>query len=227
MKAPRFTPAIAGSAVAALLAVSPTPAADRSAGITAYDTHADEKARCPEVVTTGRYITGGCRATGTSGQVNLRTRTVFGALPFAYDCSVTFDLTLAADGRAWLDRLLIGGGGGGVCNDVRPCEPNALTKSPDDKRYARKASVATADSPTDFVPWHGQIRRAGAGRYVGRFSVCVDTCAGRYDGALELTLLRERTGWLVRADDAPVGATGLTFTGQWPLTSAQFDLESR
>jgi hypothetical protein len=215
---------VAGALVVALLVVSPTPAAEQSADVTAHDTRADAKTSCPEVVTTGRYITGGCRSTGTSGEVDVATRTVFGALPFAYGCSVTFDLTIAADGRAWLDRLLIGGGGGGVCNDIRPCEPNALTDSPDDKRDARKASSPTADSPADFVPWRGQIRQAGDERYVGRFSICVDTCAGRYDGALELVLVKEGTGWLVRADDAPIGATGLTFTGQWPLTPARFDL---
>lgn len=217
---------IAGAAALALLLTPPAPAVEQPVRVTAYDTRGDARAECPDVVTSGRFVEGGCRSLANSSEVHLMTRTVVGALPFAYGCSFAFDLTIAGDGRVWMDRLMFGGGTAAACNDVRPCEPNALRQSAEDRRWARRHSVRNASSPTDFVPWPGRLRPAGDGRFVADLSVCLDTCAGRYDGDLELTLVRRAGRWTLVARDAPIGATGLTFDAEWLLQPGRFDLSS-
>jgi hypothetical protein len=196
------------------------PAAAGSAGdapVRAFDTTGGKREPCPRVELGGRFVQGGCQSVGNSLTIRLKVRTVFGALRFADACSVTFDLHIAHDGRTWMDRLLIGGGAGDPCNDVRPCAPTAST--------ARLRAPSDFQAPADFLPWRGSLRPDGDGGFVNDFQMCVDTCAGRYDGRVGFALRRDADGeWLVEADDTPVGRAGLTWSGEWPLRPGRFAL---
>jgi len=186
-------------------------------GVEAFDTRGGERRPCPPVDTSGNYVRGGCKSFATTLQTNVVVRTAFGALPFGYHCAFSFNLHIDRTGRTWMDRILIGGGAATPCNDIRPCEPNALKPSPADRRNKG------ADNPVDFDPWRGQLRAEGD-RFINRFDMCVDTCAGRFEGQMEFALVREDAGWTVRAEAAPAGTSGLAFDGEWPLDPGRFDL---
>jgi hypothetical protein len=156
-------------------------------------------------VATEPYVRGGCRLRFSSLEIDVWSRTAFGRIPFSYDCSFTFDLRVASDGSTTMDRLLFGGALGG-CGDIRPCEPDALTPSRDDRRGLGQA---------DHSPWRGRLVALGDGRFANRAKACFDTCAGRFDGKLEIVLQRRGGRWIGLATRAPVGATGMELDGRW------------
>lgn len=160
------------------------------------------------------YARGGCVLRLFSNKIDVWSRTALGRLPFSYDCSFSFELHVAADGSTVMDRLLFGGTQGG-CGDIRPCEPNALEPSMYDRRNL---------APADHLPWHGRLVSLGGGRFVNRAKICLDTCAGRFDGTLELLLERRGGRWAVRADRAPVGTTGMELDGSWDVQGESPDL---
>jgi hypothetical protein len=209
--------AVLAAVALALTAAFPSTATTGPAGaVRAFDTTGGRSRPCPPVDLGGRYVRGGCESLGSTLQVELRIRTVFGVLPFADSCGVTFDFTVDRDGRTWMDYLRIGGGAGDPCNDVRACAPPGLTRRFDDPSDQR--------SSIDHYPWRGRLHPLGDGRFVNRFDMCVDTCAGRYDGRVDFALERQGGEWVVSAENAPVGRSGLSWSGEWTLDPGRFAL---
>lgn len=198
--------AVAAALAAALLALpaavaSPDPG-DRPTPTADLD--------CPPVDTAGRFVAGGCRAEASSLFVDMTMRTAVGVLPFANDCGFSFALHVDRDGGTWIDDIRIGGGVGNPCNDVRPCAPAART--------AQLKTPMDYQDPADFTPWRGRLLERGAGRLVNRVQLCVDTCAGRWDGTIDLGVEREDGEWRIVADRAAVGNVGLALDGEWSLS---------
>jgi hypothetical protein len=132
---------------------------------------------CPPVAAPRKgLVRGGCSAKGSASffDSKMSVRTMFGSMPFG-DCGMDGRFTLAADGRLWVDRVVLGGPP--PCADVRPCAPReALAK--------RKGGVGPA--PPELVPaWRGRVSPdTSAGARV-RLAVCIETCLGRYAGTVE------------------------------------------
>lgn len=213
---------VMGLAIAVTLAAgSPSGVAESDdRGVLVTDT-SPRPAPCPRVdATGGRFVRGGCRARAESDHTLFSIRTALGRIRFA-DCPTRFDVTLAADGRMWLDNLwILSRFGEPVCADIWPCAPPEV--------IARRTKASYAPPRALVPPWRGELLRPGRGGYVGRFRLCVDSCVGRYAGDVEVTLTRSGPGWAMRAQAAAVGDTQLELDAEWAMSgSAGFDVEPR
>lgn len=211
--------AIALSLAAAALVDRPSTSADAAVqGVRVLDTSGSTPMPCKAVdVASGPFVTGGCPAGAYDFSVALSIRTVFGAMEFG-ECTTNFDVTLAADGRLWLDRLLIGGTP--PCNDAWPCSPPSVIA------LRKKQSDSP---PRDKVPpWRGRLVSGDEDSFDGSVRFCIDTCVGRYGGDIDIRLVRHDGGWQMRASSAGVGAGSLEVDADWDLDDpADFDLAPR
>lgn len=172
---------------------------------------------CEPVDVSGRFVSGGCSGTYYSSEMTISVRTAFGELPFG-ECSLTARVHVATDGRIWFDRLRIGGAS--PCNDVWPCGlADAVGRD------------GTLPRPTPLErarPWTGRVWRMEAeDLYTARVDMCVDTCAGRYAGAVEIEMDREDRDWILRAKRSGVGTTGFQLDGEWTIEQDAADLDGR
>lgn len=173
----------------------------------AGDQDAPALARCAPVDTRGAFVTGGCRARARSLEVEFRIRTVFGTMPFGV-CGVDFDLSIAEDGRVWLDDIRIGGPA--PCSDLWPCAGP--------KAHAKRKSRLTPPPRALVPPWRGQLVALDGGGFEGSFRLCVDTCAGRYAGPVRFEIRDSDDGWALRTLGGGVGTGGLLVAAEWRLT---------
>ena len=143
---------------------------------------------CPYVATDDRPIVGGCVAEARMA-ATFRIVTPFGVVPFA-DCTFSFDAHIAGNGSVALYG--IAAGGASPCGDIRSCR---------------------LDTDSDRQPWLGEIVAEGSDRLQLRLDACMDTCAGWFEGPIELSLLRSGGGWRLRAGAAQLGYSGLELDG--------------
>jgi hypothetical protein len=176
-----------------------------------FDSSADDAAPCPPVDESGPLVRGGCRSRGYEYDTSFSVRTPFGAMRFG-DCTIAFELTVARDGRIWLDRITIGGAS--PCNDVRPCAP--------------KADLAALKDPYDMFPpshgfpWRGRIVAGSGDRYDGWIDACLVSCLGRFRGRMPIDLVRELGEWAIRARASGLGTDGMSLTADWQLDPGTF-----
>jgi hypothetical protein len=201
-----------GARAAAAQSNDPEAAAQsRAAGspgpVRVLDGRGPDAKPCPPVDTSGPFVKGGCPARANAFSTIFTIRTVFGGMRFG-DCTTDFDLTFSADGRIWFDDLRFGGTP--PCNDVWPCSPRSVIDLRTDM---------TKGPPRDKVPpWRGRLLgRSGDGTYRGRFRLCLDTCAGRFDGDVAFTLRRTAEGWKLRASRSGLDSSSLEVDAEWNL----------
>ncbi len=171
---------------------------------------------CGAVDTSGRFVRGGCSAAAYTYRSNVTVRTAFGSIPFGA-CTIAFDVSIDGQGRMWLDNLRIGGLS--PCNDMRPCAPPEV--------------LAKMDDPYDAIPldkappWTGKLRAAGDGNFTSAIEVCVDTCIGRYEGKVNVSLVDiAGPSWRMVMKNAGIGETGFAIDGKWEVEprGRRFDL---
>jgi hypothetical protein len=104
------------------------------------------------------------------------------------ECDFRLDLHVDADGRGWIPTMGIDGRN--PCFDAPPCFST-------DERA---------------LPWRASIDRRGGATEL-RVDACLDTCIGRFEGRLDLDLVRHGDAWRARADQAMVGTSGWRFDG--------------
>jgi hypothetical protein len=156
---------------------------------------------CPRLATDPRPVTGGCVARALA-PMRFRILTPFGPARFA-ECDLRFVFRIGGDGSVALDDIDVPGTS--PCGDIRACQLES-------ERRGR--------------PWVGAVVPDGQEGFRLRLDACLDTCAGWFEGQIELGLLRERGGWRVRAAEAQLGDTGLEIDGDVPLKGADFRLRS-
>jgi len=178
-----------------------------------FDVRTPKAELCARVDTSGPFVRGGCTGRANVFIATTSIRTVFSRMRFG-NCGFDFDFTLGADGRVWMDDLKIGGAS--PCSDLRPCASRAVLA-------LRKLGFGPA--PRDKVrPWTGRVLSRAADGYNLRFRMCVDTCLGRYAGDIDMTLVRDGDGWLMRAESAGVGDTGFEIDGEIKIPALRADI---
>jgi hypothetical protein len=135
-------------------------------------------------------------------------------MPFG-NCIFTFDLSLAADGRLWLDDVRVGGTS--PCNDTWACSPTDAPGWADDVHFRPQRASR--------YPWEGRLEMRGEHGARGYVRACLDTCLGRFEGRMEIEVLRKGGSWVMRARPTGVGASGLAIAGEWSLEPAAFAIQ--
>jgi hypothetical protein len=167
---------------------------------------------CSPVDAEGLELFGGCELTVDSSKVRFRLKTLFGDSPFA-TCEVSFTMHVDSAGRIGLGNPGIGyssGISGGPCGDIQACRTRSSGPSP--WNYKR--------------PWRGRIRSTADRQLVAEIDLCFDSCAGRLQGRTTIPMTRGGRGWRLEADDVPVGRSGLSVGGTWPLTPDRLRIAS-
>jgi hypothetical protein len=141
-------------------------------------------------------LAGGCVERGET-EARYTIVTPFGGFALA-TCTTSLTAHVAAYGEIAIDKVLVSGGeGGGVCGDILACRPHP--------RVGRR-------------PWTGRVERLGDGRAAVTVRACLDTCAGWFEGPLQLEIRRTASGRSeLVADDAEIGESGIEIDGRWPL----------
>jgi hypothetical protein len=203
---PRVRRAIATVAVAGTVAVglgSGPPAAGTAAG---------ERLApgCGPIEVRGTRALGGCELRTVRGKLDLTVLSMFGDEPLGR-CPYRFTARV--------------GGGELVLEDVwiRPYEvPDPA------KRQAGCGDVMPCQGPVETaregrrgVPWRGRVESRGSDAFAVEMDACFDTCFGRFEGPMPLSLRRLADGgWRLTADRTPVGTSALELDGSWDLGRA-------
>lgn len=188
-------------ALAIGLAIAVPPADTPAEGPDAPPERALE--RCGEVgAGTPATANAGCEIDAVVERFDFRLLNVFGDTEFA-TCSLNLELRVDRAGRLWVLYAGISTVHG-PCSDIRACY-----RPKRDDEYWRAA-------PTK--PWTGSARDTGNGSLRVDLDACFDTCAGRFEGRVELDVFRHGRGWHMRADEEAVGLSGLELDGEWQLS---------
>lgn len=182
--------------------------APEARGVRVLDTGGSKPVPCPPVDAKAEpYVKGGCRANAYDFSMVLSVRTLFGAVHFG-DCTTSFATTIAADGRFWLDDLKIGGAS--PCNDVWACASPAV--------IAMRKKRTDAPPRGKVPPWRGRLKTADDGSFRGSLGFCIDTCLGRYEGAVDVRLVELGDGdrKLVASSEG-VGTGSLEVDAEWDM----------
>lgn len=174
------------------------PVAAQGGEVAAWDLTRGKAVRCAELSTDGsQQVKGGCLVFA-SGKIDLTVRTMFGPVRFGR-CAMAFNLVIGPDGRIVRDGFA--GQGGGACGDMLPC-----------REKVPAANLLSAAK----LPWDGQIDR-GPSAYRSEFDMCLDTCMGRFEGAVAFDLVERRGDWRMRAVNSVAGVSGFELDGEWDL----------
>lgn len=151
----------------------------------------------PLIVDSPTQVGGGCTLTVQGDAVRLLIDTPFGRYDFG-KCTLLYRVAAGPTGRAWtIDQNLDSPYNNG-CADFLPCTNTA----------------------GENLPWKGRITAAADGGFRHEMAVCLDTCVGFYAGKLVLRLERRGGRWVVIADGARVGESGLALYGRMGLEPA-------
>lgn len=155
---------------------------------------------CPFVDVSRRPIKGGCVIEGRA-KARLTIVTPFGPMPFA-DCELRFTAHVESNGETALDG--VAASGDNPCPDVRACR---------------------LDTDTDGQPWLGRIESAPRGGLRLSLNGCLDTCAGWFEGPIQMGLKPHPGRWRLVADNAPLGDAGVEIDAVWELQTPGLRLD--
>jgi hypothetical protein len=181
----------------------PPPVSSAGAPVKAAFSEYESRSPCPAVRRRAkRRPKTACALRVEHERLQVTVRGLFGDVPLA-SCDLNLTLNVDADGTTFTDDFKVDTARLN-CGDVEAC--------------GYKPKVSRQD------PWVGQIERTAAGLRQRFESVCFNTCMGVYRGDLVLGLERFGGGWLLRADDAMVGSSGLVLDGTMEVPPAPVSL---
>jgi hypothetical protein len=158
-------------------------------------------APCPDIAVRRLEVRGGCKVKVVARATQFTAFTLLGENALA-QCIMTFTMAFDSSGALAVDAMEIIAADsvlGGACGDIMQCRRN----------------FTAFESWAYQVPWRGRLLKPSGGGAIAEIDACFDSCLGRLEGKLRLTLANSRRGLRLRAARSPVGVSGLELDGRW------------
>jgi hypothetical protein len=177
-----------------------------------------DRVPCPAVRADGLSATGGCAVDARGGRVSFRVLSAVGVIEFA-NCRVAHTIYMDRGGRTLVDDFAVHGQQ--PCSDIDACWKG------DDREQS--------------YPWKGRLIRygggsirAGGGDLRHDVQACFDTCMGRFEGIVSISLDPTARDWSKpdlprsRRATAPgrtLGSSGLQLDAAWTIDMYDVDIK--